>query len=88
MTTLAYQRIFKSLFELIKTNTGSIPQFQHIHGSGWGCIIGDLDIAQAQRLGMTLAELDTSKTWNEHLVHIFKSCQVHYKRYLFIFFVL
>jgi hypothetical protein len=27
-----------------------------------------------------LNEIDKTKDWEEHLVHILKSCQVHYKR--------
>ncbi|CAG8806720.1 35626_t:CDS:2, partial [Racocetra persica] len=57
-------------------------KFNHIHKNEWCCIIGDLDIAQLTGLGKTLALIDSSFTWEEHLVHIFKSCQVHYKRKL------
>src|SRR5215470_11946778 len=79
-TTIAYQRIFRTLFDLVLQLTGSPPQFKHIHGSGWECIIGDLDYAQAQGLGLVLSEIDKTKNWEEHLVYIFKSCRVHYKR--------
>jgi len=79
-TSVAYYRIFHSLFDLILQLTGSSPQFKHIHGNGWGCIIADLDYAQAKGLGMILNEIDKTKDWEEHLVHILKSCQVHYKR--------
>ncbi|CAG8543277.1 15933_t:CDS:10, partial [Cetraspora pellucida] len=57
-------------------------EFNHIHGNGWCCIISDLDIAQLIGLGETLALIDNSFSWEEHLVHIFKSCQVHYKQKL------
>ena len=79
-TTVAYQRIFYALFDLVFELTSSPPQFKHIHGSGWSCIIADLDYAQAKGLGLTLNKIDATKDWQEHLVHIFKSCQVHYKR--------
>ena len=79
-TTTAYQRIFRGLFDLVLQLTGSSPQFKHIHGAGWECIIADLDYAQAQGLGLVLSEIDETKDWEEHLVHIFKSCRVHYKR--------
>jgi len=49
-TTIAYQRIFRVLFDLVLQLTGSPPQFKHIHGSGWNCIIADLDYAQAKGL--------------------------------------
>ena len=79
-TTIAYQRIFCILFDLVLQLTGSPPQFKHIHGSGWNCIIADLDYAQAKGLGLVLNEIDNTKDWEEHLVHIFRSCLVHYKR--------
>lgn len=79
-TTIAYQRIFRGLFDLILQLTGSSPQFKHIHGAGWECIVADLDYAQAQGLGLVLNEIDETKNWEEHLIHIFKSCKVHYKR--------
>lgn len=79
-TTVAYQRIFRALFDLILQLTGSAPQFKHIHQKGWGCIIADLDYAQAQGLGLVLNEIDSTRDWEEHLVHIFKSCRVHYQR--------
>ena len=56
------------------------PQFKHIHRSGWNCIIADLDYTQAKGLGLVLNEIDKTKDWEKHLVHIFKSCLVHYKR--------
>ena len=79
-TTVAYQRIFRTLFDLVSQLTDSPSQFKHIHGTGWSCIIADLDYAQAKGLGLVLSEIDSTKDWEEHLVHIFKSCQVHYKR--------
>lgn len=78
-TSEAYQRIFKAIIETIEDYTGLQVKIRHIHGDGWACIMGDLDLAQAQGLGMTLHELDNSKTWEDHLVYIFKSCRVHYR---------
>ncbi|GBC31112.2 hypothetical protein GLOIN_2v1866968 [Rhizophagus irregularis DAOM 181602=DAOM 197198] len=40
----------------------------------------NLDYAQAKGLGLALNEIDNTKDWEEHLVHIFRSCLVHYKR--------
>ncbi|CAI2187127.1 16126_t:CDS:10 [Funneliformis geosporum] len=40
----------------------------------------NLDYAQAQGLGLVLNEIDKTRNWEEHLVHFFKSCKVHYKR--------
>ncbi|PKY62617.1 hypothetical protein RhiirA4_489398 [Rhizophagus irregularis] len=62
--TIAYQRMFRALFDLVKQLTGSSVQFQHIHKAGWNCIIADLDY-----------EIDGTKSWEEHLIYIFKSCQ-------------
>ncbi|EXX64082.1 hypothetical protein RirG_146190 [Rhizophagus irregularis DAOM 197198w] len=52
----------------------------HIHGKGWEFILGD---GQSKGLGLALYELDSSKDWGTHLMHIFKSCVVHFQRNLF-----
>ncbi|RIA79807.1 hypothetical protein C1645_839881 [Glomus cerebriforme] len=78
-TTVAYKRIFHALFDLIFQLTGLSPQFKHIHGTGWSCIIADLDYTQAKGLGLVLSEIDETKDWKEHLVHIFKKIrEKHY----------
>ncbi|RGB34888.1 hypothetical protein C1646_759990 [Rhizophagus diaphanus] len=79
-TTIAYQRIFQSIFDLVLELTGSPIQFKHIDGTGWGCIIVDLDFAQAKGLGLALSKIYLTKDWEEHFTHILKSCQMHYKR--------
>ncbi|GBC12591.2 hypothetical protein RIR_jg29853.t1 [Rhizophagus irregularis DAOM 181602=DAOM 197198] len=61
--------MFCALFDLVKQLIGSSVQFQHIHKTGWNCIIADLDYAQAKDL-----------RFKEHLIYIFKSCHIHYKR--------
>ncbi|CAG8512531.1 9770_t:CDS:2 [Cetraspora pellucida] len=67
--------MFNALFDLVKQFTNDSAKFNHIHGKGWTCIIGDLDIAQLTSLGEALALIDNSYTWEEHLIYIFKSCQ-------------
>ncbi|CAG8637697.1 643_t:CDS:2, partial [Cetraspora pellucida] len=74
-TTIAYQRIFHTLFDLILQLIGQFPQFKHIHETGWGCIVANLDYAQAQGLRLALNEIDKTKDWEDHLIYIFKSCQ-------------
>ncbi|CAG8782551.1 11966_t:CDS:2, partial [Cetraspora pellucida] len=61
-TALAYQRMFEDLFNLIKQLTETSPSFKHIHGEGWGCIIGDLDIAQAIGLDDIRADMEALLT--------------------------
>lgn len=80
--------MFRVLFDLILQLTGSPVEFKHIHGTGWSCVIGDLDYAQAKALGLVLNEIDTTKDWEEHLINVFKSCHVHYKRYIYNIFIL
>jgi hypothetical protein len=75
-----YHRLFTTLFDVIKQLTGNPVQFKHIHGNGWGCIIGDLDMGQMKGLGLALHDLDTTREWEEHLLNIFKSCHVHFQR--------
>ena len=55
-------------------------KFKHIDKEGIGCIIGDLDAAQAKGLGLFLHNKDSTMDWETHLLHIFKSCVVHFKR--------
>ncbi|PKC11895.1 hypothetical protein RhiirA5_397230 [Rhizophagus irregularis] len=45
---LRYHRLFSSLFQIIREVSGQSIQFRHIHGSGIGCILADLDAAQAK----------------------------------------
>jgi hypothetical protein len=47
---------------------------------GWGCILADLDAAQAKGLGLALTDLYPSLEWETHLIHIFKSCIIHFNR--------
>lgn len=42
--------------------------------------MADLDLAQLKGLGMAIEEIDNSKTWDIHLLYIFKSCLIHYNR--------
>ncbi|UZO11878.1 uncharacterized protein OCT59_003431 [Rhizophagus irregularis] len=81
-TADAYQRLFTQLFEVVE-NLSEIPvKFYHIDGTGWECILRDLDAGQAKGLGLALAKRDPSKNWEEHLTYIFKSCLVHFNRNL------
>lgn len=68
------------MFDVIKQLTGKPIQVKHIHGNGWSCILGDLDIAQMKGLGLALHSLDTTCEWEVHIMNIFKSCQVHFQR--------
>lgn len=77
---IAYERMFNALFDWIYQLTGNKPQIYHIHQKGWKCILGDLDQAQAKGLGMALHKIHNSLSWEEHLLHIFKSCHIHYNR--------
>ena len=75
-----YKKLFSMLFDVIKKLTNEQLNIYHIHGKGWECILGDLDSRQAKGLGLALYELDSSKDWETHLMHIFKSCVVHFQR--------
>lgn len=79
-TSDGYKRLFLSIFEIIKNLNGQQLKFQHIHKEGIGCILGDLDIAQAKGLGLALHNLDPEKDPETHLIHIFKSCLIHFER--------
>ncbi|PKY31772.1 hypothetical protein RhiirB3_393557, partial [Rhizophagus irregularis] len=79
-TAEGYQQLFTDLFNVIKDLTGQAVKFRHIDGNGIGCIIGDLDPAQAKGLGLFLQSEDTHKDWETHLQYIFKSCVVHFER--------
>ncbi|EXX62126.1 hypothetical protein RirG_164680 [Rhizophagus irregularis DAOM 197198w] len=76
----SYERMFSLLFNWIYQLTGSNPKIFHIDNTGWKCILGDLDRAQAKGLGLALNRLYPNLTWEEHLTHIFKSCRIHYNR--------
>ncbi|CAB5357225.1 unnamed protein product [Rhizophagus irregularis] len=55
---------------------------RHIHKEGVGCILADLDAAQAKGLGLALYDLDCKRNWETHLTFIFKSCIIHFQRNL------
>ncbi|CAB5388887.1 unnamed protein product [Rhizophagus irregularis] len=81
-TANAYQRLFTQLFEVIENLSEKPVKFYHIDGTGWECILGDLDPGQAKGLGLALEKRDPSRNWEEHLTYIFKSCLVHFNRNL------
>lgn len=83
-TAEGYYRLFTSLFQIIYEISGQHMKFKHIHKEGIGCILADLDLAQAKGLGLALHDLDSERSWETHLTFIFKSCIVHFERYLYI----
>ncbi|CAB4378388.1 unnamed protein product [Rhizophagus irregularis] len=79
-TVEGYQQLFTDLFNVIKNLTGQVVKFRHIDKNGIGCIIKDLDPAQAKGLGLFLQSKDTHQDWKTHLQYIFKSCVIHFER--------
>ncbi|GET04687.1 hypothetical protein GLOIN_2v1545568 [Rhizophagus clarus] len=80
ITTEGYQQLFTVLFNVIKNLIGSEVNFKHINRKGIGCIIGDLDAAQAKGLGLFLQSKDSQRNWETHLKVILKSCVIHFER--------
>ncbi|CAB4404792.1 unnamed protein product [Rhizophagus irregularis] len=56
-------------------NEFEINTYDEKYKLGWE-FLGD---GQAKGLGLALYELDSSKDWGTHLMHIFKSCVVHFQ---------
>ncbi|UZO20894.1 uncharacterized protein OCT59_013304 [Rhizophagus irregularis] len=81
-TAEGYHRLFSSLFQTICEISGQCIKFKHIHKEGVGCILADLDAAQAKGLGLALYDLDCKRNWETHLTFIFKSCIIHFQRNL------
>ncbi|EXX66266.1 hypothetical protein RirG_125470 [Rhizophagus irregularis DAOM 197198w] len=80
-TAEAYQNLLEDLFGCIERDIGKTFNFHHIHGEGLGCIIADQHKGQALGLGQYLLNSKYPHlTLIEHLQHIYKLCQVHYKR--------
>ena len=73
-----YKKLFSTLFDIIQELSNKPLYIYYIHGKGWKCILGDLDSGQAKGLELALYELDPSKDWETHLMHIFKSCVIHF----------
>ncbi|PKY44164.1 hypothetical protein RhiirA4_541642 [Rhizophagus irregularis] len=48
--------LFITLFDIIKQLTGKPIQVKHIHGNGWSCILGDLDMGQIHVMSIFKAE--------------------------------
>ncbi|CAG8854278.1 19205_t:CDS:2, partial [Gigaspora margarita] len=68
-----YKEMFISFFNYVEILISQKFQFQHIYNNGLGCIIVDLDLAQAKGLGKALKTIVPSKKGKEHLEHIIKS---------------
>ncbi|PKC51080.1 hypothetical protein RhiirA1_521457, partial [Rhizophagus irregularis] len=76
----AYQNLFDDLFRCVEKDIGETFNFHHIHGKGLGCVLADQHKGQALGLGQFLNSRYSHLTPIEHLQHIYKLCQVHYKR--------
>ncbi|GBC22334.2 hypothetical protein GLOIN_2v1763409 [Rhizophagus irregularis DAOM 181602=DAOM 197198] len=63
----------------LERDIGETFNFHHIHGEGLGCIIANQYKGQALGLGQYLNSKYPHLTPIEHLQHIYKLCQVHYK---------
>ncbi|UZO07630.1 uncharacterized protein OCT59_027911 [Rhizophagus irregularis] len=59
-TTIAYQRIFRVLFDLVLQLTGSPPAVHIFADLGWNCIMQIL-IMRKKGLGLALNEIDNTK---------------------------
>ncbi|GET59347.1 hypothetical protein GLOIN_2v1545568 [Rhizophagus irregularis DAOM 181602=DAOM 197198] len=70
---------YDSNHHLILSFCRVFTNFQHIYKEGIGCILADLDSAQAKGLGLALHDLDYERDWKTHLTFIFKSCLVHFE---------
>ncbi|KAI9104917.1 hypothetical protein DFS34DRAFT_605096 [Phlyctochytrium arcticum] len=81
-----YRQVVEMVDAVFPRDTGSRLLFTHIHGDSQpaiGVVVADLDGGQYKGLALYLEQLraDTTKMdWKDHLLHIFKSCQVHLKR--------
>ncbi|KAI9093870.1 hypothetical protein DFS34DRAFT_687725 [Phlyctochytrium arcticum] len=81
-----YCQIFELVNAVCESEAGRGLKFRHIHTNETkviDVIIGDLDQGQAKGLGLFLAKMTantTGMTWQDHLLHVFKSCQVHFFR--------
>lgn len=45
-STEMYTILFQKAFRIIGQQAGKLVQWQHIHGSGFGCIVMDMDSKQ------------------------------------------
>ncbi|CAB5217231.1 unnamed protein product [Rhizophagus irregularis] len=66
-------------YRKLERDIGETFNFHHIHGEGLGCIIANQYKGQALGLGQYLNSKYPHLTPIEHLQHIYKLCQVHYK---------
>ncbi|RIB08981.1 hypothetical protein C2G38_2210110 [Gigaspora rosea] len=72
------QHLFEDLFTIIENDTQKPFKFQHIHGSGLGCLFADEHQGQALGLGQYLHSKYNNLSCEEHLQHIYKLCQIHF----------
>jgi len=74
--------MFSAFFEVYEDLTGEKPSFQYFNSEkkGWGAIIVDLDKGQARGLSLALNSLYNSISAEQHLLHVIKSCLIHFER--------
>ncbi|CAJ0643278.1 14306_t:CDS:2, partial [Entrophospora sp. SA101] len=68
----------QEIFNIIEYDTGKTFKFHHIDGEGLSCILADEHQGQALGLGEFLHNRDPTKSVENHLKCILKTCIVHF----------
>ena len=77
--------MFMAFFEVYEDLTSNKPIFYHFNSEnsekeGWAAIIVDLNKGQAKGLLLALNTLYNAINPEQHLLHILKSCLIHFER--------
>ncbi|OBT75678.1 hypothetical protein VF21_05187 [Pseudogymnoascus sp. 05NY08] len=80
-STEMYTQLFHTVFNAIAKETGQRIQWKHLHQSGFGGIVMDMDSKQMCGLGRYLSDIDDHhRPWQWHVQHVIIYCTIHFKR--------
>ncbi|OAF57839.1 hypothetical protein VC83_05497 [Pseudogymnoascus destructans] len=80
-STEMYTQLFHTVFNAIAKETGQRIQWKHLHQSGFGAVVMDMDSKQMSGLGRYLSDIDDHhRPWQWHVQHVIIYCTIHFKR--------
>ncbi|CAG8980989.1 hypothetical protein HYALB_00013550 [Hymenoscyphus albidus] len=80
-STEMYTTLFREVFRIITLQVGHEIKWQHLHKTGFGCIVMDMDSSQMSGFGRYLAEVDVlNRSWQWHVKQAIIYCTIHFKR--------
>ncbi|KAF1814376.1 hypothetical protein P152DRAFT_413142 [Eremomyces bilateralis CBS 781.70] len=80
-SSTAYTKAFEALFGLLSSKLEREIRWKHLHGTGFACIVTDMDRGQLQGWGQYLSQIDGShRPWEWQARNTVMLCYIHFKR--------